>query len=221
VSTGDHSSMHQARDDRPEFRVHMVAAMLGIAIALAMDHMFRPDVAFEWAHLIAFVAFAITTIMFTLAMMGVARDDQYWKYLAKHHAWAAYDLFSDISMGLVLIFMALNLGEVKPLLISNLALRVIDIAAEVLVVWPAEKDAGRKRDTAKAWAWLLVDGIAIVCLALAWWGTRAWSWRILEVSTVFLGFTVVDTLIDLKINSRFYFGLNPSEVSASSSRKEH
>jgi hypothetical protein len=144
----DDGATHRASHERPEFRVHMVAAMLGVAIALAMDHLFRPDVPFAWAHTMAFAAFAITTIMFTLAMMGVARDEHYWSYLSRHHARAAYDLFSDMTMGLILIFMALNLGAVKPLIFSNAALRLLDAAAELLVVRSVEKDAGQA-----VWPW--------------------------------------------------------------------
>jgi hypothetical protein len=35
---------------------------------------------------------------------------------------------------------------------------------------------------------------------------HAWSWGIVEVAAVFLGFTVINTLIDLTQNSDFYFG---------------
>jgi hypothetical protein len=192
----------------------MVATMLGIAIALAMEHFFGPESPFEWAHVFAFLGIFMTAIVFALGMMGLARDGSYWNYLAAHHGLAAYDLFSDMASGLVLVYMALNLCDPKPLILSNAVLRVLDILAELLVVGPAEEASGRKRESVDAWTWLFVDLFAILVLIVAWWGVQAHSWDILTVSLLFLGYTLVDVCLDLPKNSDFYFGLPGSRESS-------
>lgn len=181
-----------------ESRVHMIAAMLGVAVAFAMDDLAKHE-PFQVAHLAALVAFVITAVVFTLAMMDVVRSRDYWAYLAQHRARAVYDLFSDVAMGLILVFMALHLREAGPLLASNLALRFADVGVELIVVRPA------RRNGAILGAWLLIDAIALVVLGVTLLGYFCRSWGALEVSLAFLSFTVIGTVIDLAANGNLYF----------------
>src|SRR5207249_156976 len=105
---------------------------------LAMDTLFRHTefelTKVELAHALAFVAFAITAVVFALAMIDMVRDADAWRYLHRHHGRAAYDFFSDVAMGVVLIFMSLHLDDAKTLIASNFVFRVLDVFAESLVV---------------------------------------------------------------------------------------
>ena len=204
----DRVTSELSEQHRPEFRVHMVATMMGIAIALAMDHLFRSEGPFEVAHAMAFAGFAITAIIFTLAMMGIARDSAYWYFLRKHHVLAAYDLFSDMAMGIALIFMALHLSDIPGLLWSNLALRLLDIASELIVVMRYEAQLPAK-EQASPLSWIRIDSIGLVGVGLAAYGYGHWSWQLSGVSLAFLASVIVGALLDLRDNGDFYFGEAP------------
>ncbi|MGO8867366.1 MAG: hypothetical protein ACLQME_12770 [Alphaproteobacteria bacterium] len=125
-----------------EARVHVLGAMLGVAIAFAAEKTVKGEL--DWPQIIAFPAFVITAVVFTIAMMRMQQDEKYAKALSENLLRASYDLVSDVLTATLLVVMAFYLDNAIGLFLTNLGMRFVDLSVIFLVVRPVEKKPMQK-----------------------------------------------------------------------------
>lgn len=179
-------------------RFNLLAVLIGVACTLAAEELSR---SYSLPLLVSTIAFLATALNFFHGKVVALEDESYNRALMHRQSLALADFVLNVLVILLLVFLALRLGDPLQLVCLNIAVRAVDIVLVLTVKEISEDSVVRRAQI----SWLVIDAFALAVFLYELARILCTIATAVEASSIFLAVVVIDVVLDYSLNRSMYF----------------